>query len=123
MSTFATQATTTATAAVVGVGTVSFSPTSTSPTVLVDASNSGLSKGAIAGIAIGALVGAAALVIIGILLYRHQPNSSPGDTSVVAQTGEQKADIAETAVQEIPSARLRYPGEEPVSGGLSGYQQ
>jgi hypothetical protein len=104
------------------VGTASLSPSSTS--ILVESeSNSGLSKGAIAGIAIGALVGAAALAIIGLLLYRHQPNSSPGNTSVLAQTGEQKAEIAETAVQEIPSARLKYPGDEPMSGRLSGYQK
>jgi hypothetical protein len=64
-------------------------------------------------------------VVIGVLLYRHQPNAPLGNTPVIAQTVEKKdADIAvETAAQEIPSARLRYPGEEPVSGRLSGYQQ
>jgi hypothetical protein len=109
---------------------VTLASTSATPTISsvddVESSNGGLSKGAIAGIAIGAVLGAAALVVIGILLYRHQPNPAPTTAAAVTTQNldEKNAGIAKnTAVQEIPSGRLKYPGEEPLSGRLSVQQQ
>jgi hypothetical protein len=63
---------------------------------------------------IGSVVGAAVLIAIGVLLYRHQPNTVAGETM------EQKGAAADTLreVQEIPGSRLQYPDNVPLSGRL-----
>jgi hypothetical protein len=63
---------------------------------------------------IGSVVGAAVLIAIGVLLYRHQPNT------VAEEKIEQKGAAADTLheVQEIPSSRLQYTENIPLSGRL-----
>jgi hypothetical protein len=90
------------------------------PVGTTSASSSSISSGAIAGIVIGSVVGAAMLIGIGVLLYRHQPNNvAPVTIASGGENIEQKRAAADTVreAQEIPSSRLQYP-EDILSGRL-----
>src|SRR5579859_6918214 len=68
----ATPAPTTSTTATTSASTtVASTSTSAAPSVIVQ--SSGLSTGAIVGIAIGSLCGGALLVVLGFILYKHDP--------------------------------------------------
>jgi len=88
-----------------------------------------LSKGAIAGIVIGSIVGTAALLALGLLLYRHQPKSSSPPTESFMQPQEGAYDkeaveqISQRQIAEPASGRLglQYPAEvmEQTGGRLA----
>ena len=83
-------------------------------TIAIQSSSSELSKGALAGIVIGSVVGSAVLLSLGVLLYRHQPNKVPSPpVSLIQQpTEKQEAHTAEISKEfDAPSGRLQYPPE------------
>jgi hypothetical protein len=86
-------------------------------TIAIQSSSSELSKGALAGIVIGSVVGSAVLLALGVLLYRHQPNKVPSPRVSLIQ---QPAEKQEAHTAGFPSGRLQYPPEvmeQPAAGG------
>lgn len=100
-------------------------------TVIIQPSSSDtLSKGAIAGIVIGSIVGAAILLALALLLYRHQPKSSnpPLQSFIQPQRGAYEKEapaeqVFQRQIAEPVSGRLglQYPAEamEQTGGRLA----
>jgi hypothetical protein len=96
-------------------------------TIIIQPSSDTLSKGAIAGIVIGSIVGTAALLALGLLLYRHQPKSSSPESFMQPQEGaydkEAVEQISPRQIAEPASGRLglQYPAEvmEQTGGRLA----
>ena len=91
-------------------------------TIAIQSSSSELSKGALAGIVIGSIVGSAVVLALGVLLYRHQPKTVPSPpVSLIPQRAEkQEAQVEVSKEFAAPSGRLQYPPEvmeQPASGG------
>ena len=89
--------------------------------VAVQSSSSELSKGALAGIVIGSVVGSAVLLALGVLLYRHQPNKRPSPpVGPIIQQPSEKPGAHMAQEFDGPSGRLQYPPEvmeQTAAGG------